>query len=266
MEKRENHSLTDSLFIFLLYFCSTPLHSIQVVSDSSSLTSTSSILLFGSTGFIGGCLLNSILTQPIKESKGTPPSTYLRILTSSSSKALSISDYCSKHLSDSSLKIEIISIPRDDSSSDKWYSESQRLSSLSSTVLQIATSDDLNLTKAINAGLSSSNRQSNGLDKKGSLIHLSGVQLIESKPIGQFVDVIHYDDLNVKQLEEIPDEAAHRFIDLEIEQDRKNDKIWADIVCPALVWGKGVGPGERTSGLTPDMVSKKHRWKGRGLH
>lgn len=220
------------------------------MSDSNFPSSTSSILLFGSTGFIGGCYLNSLLKSPIQPS--TPTDVYLRILTSSSSKAETIRTYCQQHLSDKSLKIEVIPIPRD--GKDLWYSESERLSSLSHTVLQIATSDDLRLTKAINSGLSSQSRPSS-LPSPGNLIHLSGVQLIESKPIGEFVDVHQYDDSDRKALDEIPDEAAHRFIDLEIENQRREGKIMADIVCPALVWGKGVGPGERVSGLLPSMVS-----------
>lgn len=82
-------------------------------------------------------------------------------------------------------------------------------------VINAATSDDLDLTKAINLGLAKGKSASG---KKGVLVHISGTQLIESKPTGRLEDVPKYDDLNVEQIKAIPDEALHRLIDLEYVQ------------------------------------------------
>lgn len=79
-------------------------------------------------------------------------------------------------------------------------------------VINAATSDDLELTKAINKGLARSNSV-NG--RKGVLVHISGTQLIESKPTGKLEDVPMYNDLDVEQIKSIPDSALHRLIDLE---------------------------------------------------
>lgn len=78
--------------------------------------------------------------------------------------------------------------------------------------INAATSDDLELTKAINRGLAIAKAASN---KSGVLVHVSGTQLIESKPTGKLEDVPKYDDLNLEQIKSIPDSALHRLIDLE---------------------------------------------------
>lgn len=78
--------------------------------------------------------------------------------------------------------------------------------------INAATSDDLELTKAINRGLAKAKATSN---KNGVLVHFSGTQLIESKPTGKLEDVPKYDDLDVEQIKSIPESALHRLIDLE---------------------------------------------------
>lgn len=78
--------------------------------------------------------------------------------------------------------------------------------------INAATSDDLELTKAINRGLAKG-RTASG--RKGVLVHISGTQLIESAPTGKLEDVPKYDDLDVEQIKAIPDSALHRYIDLE---------------------------------------------------
>lgn len=81
-------------------------------------------------------------------------------------------------------------------------------------VINAATSDDLELTKAINRGLVKGSSKSG---KRGVLVHISGTQLIESKPTGKLESVPKYDDLDVEQIKSIPDTALHRLIDLEYE-------------------------------------------------
>lgn len=78
--------------------------------------------------------------------------------------------------------------------------------------INAATSDDLELTRAINRGLARGRSQSG---RKGVLVHISGTQLIESKPTGRLEDVPRYDDLDVEQIKGISDDALHRLIDLE---------------------------------------------------
>lgn len=93
-------------------------------------------------------------------------------------------------------------------------------------VVNAATSDDLELTKSINRGLAKGRLNSR---KKGVLVHISGTQLIESKPTGRLEEVPKYDDLHVEQIKSIPDSALHRLIDLEYVH-------WFQLVRAALTW------------------------------
>lgn len=55
--------------------------------------------------------------------------------------------------------------------------------------INAATSDDLELTRAINRGL----KKARTSGRKGVLVHVSGTQLIESKPTGKLENVPKYD-------------------------------------------------------------------------
>lgn len=78
--------------------------------------------------------------------------------------------------------------------------------------INAATSNNLELTQAINRGLVKAKAESN---KRGVLIYISGTQLIEPKPTGKLENLPRYDDLNIEQIKSIPDSALHRLIDLE---------------------------------------------------
>lgn len=68
--------------------------------------------------------------------------------------------------------------------------EIEQLSGTHDAVINAATSDDLDLTKAINRGLAKGRRDG----KKGVLVHISGTQLIESsKGSGCWEEVPKYD-------------------------------------------------------------------------
>lgn len=56
-------------------------------------------------------------------------------------------------------------------------------------VINAATSDDLELTRAINRGL----KAGKAAGYNGILVHISGTQLIESRPSGTLEDVPKYD-------------------------------------------------------------------------
>ncbi|KAJ4394525.1 hypothetical protein N0V93_003744 [Gnomoniopsis smithogilvyi] len=118
-------------------------------------------------------------------------------------------------------------------------------------VINAATSDDLELTKAINRGLAKA-RSEHG--KKGVLVHISGTQLIESKPTGRLENVPKYDDLDVEQIKSIPDSALHRLIDLEVVRADLAGEITASIICPGVIFGRGTGPYKTISSPFPNLV------------
>lgn len=166
------------------------------------------IVLFGASGFVGGSLLHKLLTSP-------PPSDDTLAITAvsgSKSKATQISTWAawlsSRNLVSSSVKLQVEVAGRGEAG---FYDSAKTLAAKADLVIQAATSDDLRLTQAINEGLVEAKQSG----RKGNLVHFSGIQLIESEPVGHFVDVKNYSDVDLKAIEGISDDAAHRGIDLE---------------------------------------------------
>lgn len=192
----------------------------------TSSGSPSTVVLFGATGYVGGGILHHLLTQPlVVGSKANNDDAIshkplsITAVTGSPSKAGQIQAWFaylqSAGVVRKGVSLDVQSADRSSSSSGNGpslYELASRLSAQADLVIQAATSDDLKLTQSINEGLTAARSQGK---KQGGLIHFSGVQLIESEPLGEYVDVKEYDDLDLKALEEIPDSAAHRQIDLE---------------------------------------------------
>lgn len=196
----------------------------------TSSGSPSTVVLFGATGYVGGGILHHLLTQPLVTSSKKAGNDdaishkplSITAVTGSPSKAGQIQAWFaylqSAGVVRKGVSLDVQSADRSSSSSSgggngpSLYELASRLSAQADLVIQAATSDDLKLTQSINEGLTAARSQGK---KQGGLIHFSGVQLIESEPVGEYVDVKEYDDLDLKALEEIPDSAAHRQIDLE---------------------------------------------------
>lgn len=210
----------------------------------SSSSSPTKIIVLGSTGFIGGDILYALLVDK-------SPNWQIAALTGSPSKASQISQWAQKQFPDAPHKL-IVEIAERSGDTSQYYKQVEKIAEQYDVVIQAATSDDLNLTKAINRGLESGKKNGH----KGQLIHFSGVQLIESEPVGKFVETPYYDDSDLKQIESIPDSAAHRSIDQEVDRARLQGQIAGSIICPALVWGQGRGPVSKVSQQVPEMVRK----------
>lgn len=125
-------------------------------------------------------------------------------------------------------------------------------SSKHDVVINAATSDDLELTKAVNRGLAKGRKQG----RKGVLVHVSGVQVIETGPIGCLGDWPVFDDMNVAQIMSIPNTSLHRLIDLEVVRADLAGEITASIICPGNVFGKGTGPDKVISSIFPRLVQR----------
>lgn len=166
------------------------------------------IVLFGASGFVGGSLLHSLLTSPPPNGE---PST-ITAVSGSQSKAKQISTWAawlsSRNFVSPSAKLQVEVAGRGEAG---FYDSAKTLAANADLVVQAATSDDLRLAQVINEGLV----QAKKAGFKGNLVHFSGIQLIESEPVGHFVDVKNDSDLDLKALEGISDDAAHRGIDLE---------------------------------------------------
>lgn len=142
------------------------------------------LLLFGTTGFVGGDVLHKLLASP--------PASVGRIVApvSSEGKARKVQSWLTSQEAHTGKtfpteRVEVPVVAREPA--QQWYGAAEKLASDADIVLQLATSDDIELTRAINKGLAG--KQSG----KKILIHASGVQLIESEPNGKYVDVPKYD-------------------------------------------------------------------------
>ncbi|CAO1625073.1 unnamed protein product [Sympodiomycopsis kandeliae] len=197
------------------------------------MQASQNIVLFGASGFVGGSVLHALLTKPASAS-----ATVIAV-TSSAAKAAQIQAW--GHWLGTKLETQVVT------KEGSWRGATP-LAAEADLVIQAATSDDLELTEAINAGLKQG--------RKGDLIHFSGVQLIESPPMGKYIETTLFDDTDLQALAGIPDSAAHRSIDLSIVNAVARGELYGSIVCPALVWGVGQGPCKRVSGLLPDLADK----------
>ncbi|UZJ53856.1 hypothetical protein CBS101457_003176 [Exobasidium rhododendri] len=208
-----------------------------------------SILFLGATGFVGGHVLHQLLASPSSSLKE-----FVIPVASSSKKNIVqrwIDEIQKGGEGKSKIEVEIPIIDR--SSASHWYSEVKKLSARVDCCVQLATSDDLQLTNAINEGLSEGKKNNN---KKGILVHASGAQVLESRVHGEHSETPNYDDTSIESIASIPDSAPHREIDLSIEKAFRSKQICGAIVSPVLVWGKGAGPERSTSIMVPDMVKK----------
>lgn len=142
------------------------------------------ILHLGSTGYIGGAVLHALLQSP-------PPGLARLVLpVSSPAKAADVQRWRASLPSSAAAfsgTVEVPVVPRE---GPAWYETVERLASQADLAINAATSDDLELTRAINRGLVAGKRQEG---RRGTLIHLSGVQLIESEPVGDYVETPLYD-------------------------------------------------------------------------
>lgn len=183
------------------------------------------VLLFGATGYLGGTLLTELERTDLYDVTSIVRAEREGVLKDRNTKLLVASH-------DEHAKIEDASAEAD-------------------IAINAATSDDLELTKAINRGLA---KGRSAQSRKGVLVHISGTQLIESKPTGKLEDVAKYNDQDISEIEGIPDSALHRLIDLEVARADRAGEITASIICPGVIFGRGSGPYKTISSPFPNLV------------
>ncbi|PSS03634.1 hypothetical protein BD289DRAFT_478465 [Coniella lustricola] len=200
------------------------------------------VLLFGATGYLGGTLLTELERTDEYDVTSVVRAERERVLKDRKTKILVASH---AELS----KIETASAEAD-------------------IAINAATSDDLELTKAINRGLA---QGKSAYSRAGVLVHVSGTQLIESKPTGKLEDVPKYNDQDLAQIEGIADSALHRLIDLEVARADREGEIKASIICPGVIFGHGSGPYKTISSPFPNLVrtalkNKRATYAGEGTN
>ncbi|KAG8768089.1 hypothetical protein FRC16_007161 [Serendipita sp. 398] len=124
-------------------------------------------------------------------------------------------------------------------------------------VLNAADADDLDLTKAILAGLKNTT-----IGKTPILIHTSGTGLAMGAPTGNFDPTTKVlNDNEVADIRNIPDTAYHRNVDLEIFEANTAGYASTYIIAPSTIYGTGDGPVNRISQQIPTLIKAalKHK-------
>ncbi|ORY80203.1 NAD(P)-binding protein [Leucosporidium creatinivorum] len=121
-------------------------------------------------------------------------------------------------------------------------------------VLNGADADDLNVVKAILAGLKDRYAQDHG--RKPIYLHTSGTSVIAQGKDGSFVKEAEkiFNDAHEEDIKGIPKEALHREIDLTIFAANDEGYVDAFIIAPSNIYAKGSGPVRTRSAQIPELI------------
>jgi len=125
-------------------------------------------------------------------------------------------------------------------------------SSKADIILNAADADDLELTKAVLAGVKQTT-----IGKIPILIHTSGTGLATKDGSGKWDPNYKIrNDNNVDDIRSIPPEAPHRNVDLEIFEADSAGYVSAYIIAPSTIYATGTGPGNRISQQVPTLTNE----------
>ncbi|CAE6438857.1 unnamed protein product [Rhizoctonia solani] len=194
--------------------------------------SANKIFILGATGYIGGAVLSEIKRNH-PEWKFT---------------ALARKDEDIQTLE----KIGVKGIKGTFLDTDKIEHESRE----ADVVINAADADDMGLVKAIIKGLKSNK-------VRGIFIQTSGTGLLNNNYNGELrpEDSKIWNDNDINDIANIPPEAHHRDVDLEIFGAHERGDVDAYIIAPSCIYGVGDGPVKRTSQQIPVMISTSIKQK-----
>lgn len=202
---------------------------VEVMSDAPI-----KILILGASGYLGGTVLHKLLESPLSKSDKL----HITITGRKDSSLNSVKDHLASTLKDAVAKhdFEYVKVSHDETS------KIETLASEHDVVLNPADSDDLPLTKAINAGLKQRSQVHKSV-KRGKPIHthVSGTALLIDGAGGKHATKKVYDDANAEEIWGFPETALHHKEDLEILRASEQDGIDTLWISPPLIHGIGLG-------------------------
>ncbi|THH08289.1 hypothetical protein EW146_g9044 [Bondarzewia mesenterica] len=178
--------------------------------------STTHIFMTGVTGYIGGSVLQRLLSHPKSETF------QITALVRNEEKA--------KKLQSIGIKTVIASLDDLDQLAD--------LAAAANVVIQTANADHLPAAKAILSGI----RQRH--EKTGEVpifIHTSGTGVLADDAVGDKITDTIYHDSRPEEIESLPDTQLHRNVDLEIVKADTEGYVRTFIVVPPTVYGIAEG-------------------------
>ncbi|KAL0566424.1 hypothetical protein V5O48_015590 [Marasmius crinis-equi] len=178
------------------------------------------VLVTGATGYIGGSVLNRLLTLPDAQSKYE-----FRAVVRNAEKA--------KKLADGFGVRPVIGSHSDKELMSKEAAEAD-------VIVAMADCDDLDAATAINAGMK---KRFEATGKRPILIHTSGTGVIVDNALGEYTSDFIWDDENVAQIaESIPPNALHRAPELKVFSADEEGYAKTYIVCPSIIYGAAHHP------------------------
>ncbi|KAI0787419.1 NAD(P)-binding protein [Fomes fomentarius] len=179
------------------------------------MTEQTPVLLLGATGYIGGAVLSKLLAKR--------QSTNITALVRNAEKATILQS-----------KFGVKAVVGTHQELDKV----ERLAQDAHVVFNLADADDELLVKAILSGAKTRHAL---LGESSVLIHTesttSGTYTLVDDARGEYPTDLVYDDLNVDQIKSIPNDAAHRKVDLLITDADSKGYVRTHIVLPSMVYG-----------------------------
>ncbi|KAG8926169.1 hypothetical protein FRC03_012695 [Tulasnella sp. 419] len=196
------------------------------------MSSATSVLFIGATGYIGGSILAQLLSSH-------PNLQYSAIVRSpkdtAAVEALGVKVYQGTH---------------------QEYPWVDKLSSEHDVVINAADADDLPLAEATILGLEK--RASSGSsNRKPILIHTSGTGVVTDEATGAFnpgTSEKIWNDNVVEDIKSIDVKQPHREVDLRIFAASEKGVIDAYIIAPSTIYGRGTGPVRVVSQQVPNLI------------
>ncbi|KAH7928228.1 NAD(P)-binding protein [Leucogyrophana mollusca] len=174
------------------------------------------IFITGATGYIGGAVLSRLLEHK----------------TAASSKITALVRDTTKVPKFESIGVKTLVGSLSDL--DKLEQEASE----SDIVFACANADDVLACKAILAGLK---KRHEATGRAPILIHTSGTGVLVDDAGGMFATDTIYDDINVEQLETLPDTQPHRNVDLLVIEADKQGYAKTHIILPSTIYSLATG-------------------------
>ncbi|EIM92601.1 NAD-P-binding protein, partial [Stereum hirsutum FP-91666 SS1] len=199
------------------------------------MSAGTTIFITGTTGYIGGSVLQRLLDHP------NASAFKFTTITRSADKAKLLKEkyHVDAHVGD--------------------FTDVQKLEELSAganVVIHTADADDLRAAKAILAGLK---KRYEATGEAPILIHTSGTGVLIDDAKGEKITDKIYHDSKPEEIESLPETAVHRKVDLLFVNADKAGYIRSHIVLPSTIWGLATGP------LVDDGIQNPHSIQTPGL-
>ncbi|KAK7692428.1 hypothetical protein QCA50_004053 [Cerrena zonata] len=175
------------------------------------------IFITGATGYIGGTVLHRLLQHP-------------------SAKTFDISALVRSQ--EKAKKLEAFGVKAVVGSLDD-YDLVEELTSQAHVIFDTADADN---HEAVRAMLRGTRKRHATTGQQPIYIHTSGTGVLTDDARGNSTMETIYDDLNLEQIESIPDSAIHRQIDLEVIAADKAGYVKSYIILPSTIYGLANNP------------------------